>query len=123
MARRRRLLELCGACRDPVAWPRRTRYTCMRDGRILCYNYALDRYYAYVVDGVEERIPPYQGLDYYCVKMLGGRARRRGRLVLYRGRVEALSHRRGWLLRGEARLAYGPGSLGLGEVLRGVEEA
>lgn len=123
LSRRERLLELCSACGDPVAWPRRTSYTCRRGDTILCYNYALDRFYAYILYGEERRLPLLEGLDYYCVKMLGGRAQRRGRLVLYKGLMEALSHRRGWVLRGEGRLAYGPADAGIDAVARGVVEA
>lgn len=122
-ARRARILELCGACGDPVAWPRRTSYTCRLGDTILCYNYALDRFYAYRLRGEERRLSPLEGLDYYCVKMLGGRAWRRGGLVLYKGAMEALSHRRGRVLRGEGRLAYGPASLGLEAVVGGVSES
>jgi len=111
--RRRRVEKLCRACTgEPLYWPRKTAVTCRRGGLVLCYTYALDRYYAINPETPPRRVPgsPWTPTDYYCVKMLRGRLREApGGVRIYRGRYEALGDERWFFLRGEGVIAYAGG--------------
>jgi len=110
--RRRRVEALCRACGDPLYWPRKTAVVCGRGETILCYTYALDRYYAVKPEGPTERVPgsPWTPTDYYCVKLLGGRLEEApGGARAYRGRFEALAPSRWHFLRGRGAVVYAGG--------------
>ncbi len=116
-----RVAELCSHCAGPSVYHvRRASYTCPGPrGLILCYTYALDRFYAVrVIEGVEEVFPPWRPADFYCVRFLGGgRVEDSGGVKVYRGRLAVLPPRRGVLVIGEGVAAFGDAGAGMEAVV------
>ena len=120
-----RLAEMCAYCREPpVYWPRRSSYTCRGPGdAVLCYNYAVDRFYAVsLVEYSVERLPLWRGAAFYCVRLLRGRLVEEGGVSVYEGRLASLTWRRGLLAVGSGRAVWADASRGVRVVLDALEE-
>lgn len=100
--------SLSSVCGEVLFLPRRHSFICSKMGVIYCYNYAVSRFYAIMIDRRVDRrrIKSWTPLDYYCVKFLGGRLEREGVVDKYAGRFEALSPKPNMILIGEGIVLF-----------------
>ncbi|MCE4628615.1 MAG: hypothetical protein F7C34_05685 [Desulfurococcales archaeon] len=105
------LREICRECAEPLVYvPRRYVYACRnRSGGITCYSSANNVLYRVKLDSIADKRPfdPWRtGLDFYCVKPLKGKYRRKGRAQEFRGELLVID-------------PYGPALVrGVGEAVR-----
>ena len=99
------LEEICGECSEPLVYvPRRYVYACRnRSGGITCYSSANNVLYRVKLETIidERSFDPWRtGLDFYCVKPLKGKYKKRGRAQEFRGELLVIDPYRPAILRG-----------------------